>query len=122
MRTSVKKSTGPQRQWLAHIRRAEEQGIALAQYCQARGLSVQSPYNARYELAHKGRRAVAIGPAAKQPRARSRFVAVQVAADPAAATAATCRVHLKDVVIECASLPSPSWLAELARGTAHAIA
>jgi hypothetical protein len=121
MKTNRRKLTGRQRQWLSHLRRAQARKQPLTQYCRAHGLSVQSLYNVRHELAEKGQRPAATRPAPKKSRAASRFVAIRVASRPAAISGATCRLHLKDVVIECASLPSPAWLAELARGAAHAV-
>lgn len=106
MKTNPGKLTRRQRQWLSHLRRAEARKMPLTQYCRAQGLSVQSLYNARYELTQK--------------RSASQFVAVQMAASPAVPGGA-CRVHLKEVMIECASLPSPAWLAQLAMGVPHAV-
>lgn len=109
-----------QREWLSHLRRAETRKMPLAQYCRAHGLSVQSLYNARYELKQMGPQSAVTLPAPRKARSASRFVAVQMAASPAV-PAAGCRVHLKEVIIECASLPSPAWLAQLAMGAAHAV-
>lgn len=120
MKANPRRLTRRQREWLSHLRRAEARKMPLAQYCQAQGLSVQSLYNARYELTLRGRRSMASKPAPKKSRSTTPFVAVQMAPSPAA-PAAVCRVHLKDVTIECASLPSPAWLAQLAMGAPHAV-
>lgn len=120
MKANPRKLTGRQQEWLTHLRRAEARKMPLAQYCRAQGLSVQSLYNARYELTLQERRSTASNPAPKKSRSTNPFVAVQMAPSPAAPVAA-CRVHLKDVTIECASLPSPSWLAQLAMGAPHAV-
>ena len=120
MKATPRKLTRRQGEWLSHLRRAEAHKMSLAQYCRAHGLSVQSLYNARYELAQRQRRSTASKPAPKKSRSKNPFVAVQVAPSPAV-PAAACRVQLRDVTIECASLPSPSWLAQLAMGAAHAV-
>lgn len=120
MKANPRELTRRRQQWLTHLRRADARKMSLAQYCRAQGLSVQSLYNARYELARQQRRSTASKPAPRKSRSTSPFVAVQMAASPAV-PAAACRVHLKDVTIECASLPSPSWLAQLAMGAPHAV-
>lgn len=119
MKANPRKVTRRQREWLSHLRRAEARKMPLAEYCRAQGLSVQSLYNARYELTRQERQSRASTPAPKKSRSASPFVAVRMAPDSGAPAA--CRVHLKDVTIECASLPSPAWLAELAMGAPHAV-
>jgi len=120
MKANPRKLTRRQREWLSHLRRAEARKMPLAQYCQAQGLSVQSLYNARYELTLRGRRSMASKPAPKKSRSTNPFVAVQMAPSPAV-PAAACRVRLRDVMIECASLPPPAWLVGLARGATDAV-
>jgi hypothetical protein len=120
MKAKLGRSTRRQQQWLTHLRRAEARKMPLAQYCRAQGLSVQSLYNARYELTQQERRSTASKPAPKKSRSTNPFVAVQMASSPAV-PAAVCRVHLKDVTIECANLPPPAWLAQLAMGASHAV-
>lgn len=117
MKAKPRTLTKRQQQWLTHLRRADARKMSLAEYCRVQGLSVQSLYNARYLLTQKRRRSRASKPAPKKPRSTSRFVAVQVAPGPTV-PAVACRVHLKDVTIECASLPSPGWLTQLATGGA----
>jgi hypothetical protein len=121
MKTNARKLTGRQRQWLSHLRRARARKLPLAQYCRAKGLSVQTLYNVRHELSRKGERRTASRPAARRTRPVGRFVAVQVALPPAVSPSVACRVHLKGVVIECASLPPSAWLAGLATGATHAV-
>lgn len=120
MRAKQRELTKRQRQWLSHLRRAEARKMPLTQYCRAQGLSVQSLYNARYQLTQKGQPAAAAKPAPKKSGSTNPFVAVQMAPSPAVPSAA-CRVHLKDVTIECPGLPSPTWLAQLAMGAPHAV-
>jgi hypothetical protein len=104
---------------LAHVRRAEARKVPLTQYCRANGLNVQSLYNLRSRLArHETVRRKA--PVAKKLKPESPFVAVRVAAQ-AVPSAAACRLQVKGWVIECATLPSPAWLAGLIVGDAHAV-
>ena len=63
MKANPRKLTGRQQEWLTHLRRAEARKMPLAQYCRAQGLSVQSLYNARYELTLQERRSTASKPA-----------------------------------------------------------
>ena len=120
MKANRRKLTRRQQEWLTHLRRAEAGKMSLAHYSRAQGLSVQSLYNARYEMTQQGRRSTASKPAPKKSRSANPFVAVQMAPSPVVPEA-TCRVHLKDIVIECTSLPSPVWLTQLAMGAAHAV-
>lgn len=120
MKATPRKLTRRQGEWLSHLRRAEARKMPLVQYCREQGLSVQSLYNARYELARQQRQSTASKAAPKKSRSTNPFVAVQIAPSPAV-PAVACRVRLKDVVIECASLPPPAWLAEFATGAIHAV-
>jgi hypothetical protein len=104
---------------LAHVRRAEAREVPLTQYCRAHGLNVQSVYNLRSRLARNaggGQQA----PVAKKRKRVTPFVAVRVAT-PAVPAPAACRLQVKGWVIECASLPSPTWLAGLIVGDTHAV-
>ncbi len=104
---------------LAHVRRAEARKMPLTQYCRANGLNVQSVYNLRSRLARHGagRRK---SPVVTKRKPESPFVAVRVAAQ-AVPAAAACRLQVKGWVIECASLPSPAWLAGLMAGETDAV-
>lgn len=121
MKTNAGKLTGRQQHWLLHLRRAEADKTPLAQYCRAKGLNVQSLYNARHELLGKGKRRSASRLAASKSKVVNRFVAVRLAASPAPSSGMVCRVQFKEVVIECASLPPPAWLAGLATEVTHAV-
>jgi hypothetical protein len=102
----------------AHVRRAQARKVPLTQYCRANGLNVQSLYNLRSRLASsEGRPRQAVP---KTRKAADPFVAVRVAA-PVAPAAAACRLQVKGWVIECASLPSPAWLAGLMAGDTNAV-
>lgn len=117
------KPTSRQAHWLSHLERARALKMPLAQYCRVRGLKVQSLYNTRHELSGKQRRAGASGRRRAQAGRASQFVAVELASAPSAgsARASACRIQLREVVIECASLPEPGWLSALARGVGDAV-
>jgi hypothetical protein len=89
----------------------------LTQYCRANGLNVQSLYNLRSRLARTESRPKQSVPKKRKPV--TGFVAVRVATP--AIPAAACRVQVKGWVIECASLPSPEWLAGLMAGDTDAV-
>jgi hypothetical protein len=119
MNTRRGKPTQQEQGLLAHVRRAQARKVPLTQYCRANGLNVQSLYNLRSRLARKeAGRQRATRPKKRKPV--TPFVAVRVAT-PVAAAAAACRLQFKGWVIECASLPSPAWLAGLMAGDAHAV-
>jgi len=118
MNTRRGKPPERERGLLAHVRRAEARKVSLAQYCRANGLNVQSVYNLRSRLARTEsgpRQAVS-----KKRKPVTPFVAVRVAA-PVAPAVAACRLQAKGWMIECASLPSPEWLAGLMAGETHAV-
>ena len=120
MNTNVK-PTARQAHWLSHLERARILKVPLTQYCRARGLNVQSLYNARHEQSGRARRVD--GGRARQKRAAKagRFVAVEFAATPTHVSGPACRIQLRDVVIECASLPEAMWVAALARGAGNVV-
>jgi hypothetical protein len=111
------KATHGEQGLLVHVRRAEAGKMPLTQYCRANGLNIQSVYNLRSRLARKEARRQTPRPKKRKPV--TPFVAVRVAT-PAPAAAA-CRLQVKGWVIECASLPSPAWLAGLMAGDTHAV-
>jgi hypothetical protein len=118
MNTRRGKPTQREQGLLAHVRRAEARKVPLTQYCRANGLNVQSVYNLRSRLARTKSRPRHAVPKKRKPV--TPFVAVRVAT-PAAAPSAACRLQVKGWVIECASLPSPAWLAVLMAGDANAV-
>src|SRR5271155_607182 len=113
MNTRRGKPTRREQGLLVHVRRAQARKMPLTQYCRANGLNVQSLYNLRSRLARTGNRPRQAVPKKRKPV--SRFVAVRMAA-PATPPSAACRLQVKGWVIECASLPSPEWLAGLMAG------
>jgi hypothetical protein len=118
MSTRRSKPTQREQGLLAHVRRAQTRKIPLTQYWRANGLNVQSLYNLRSRLARAESRPRQTTPKKRKPA--SPFVAVRVASPPTSPSAA-CRLQVKGWVIECASLPSPAWLAGLMSGDAHAV-
>lgn len=125
MKTNVK-PTVRQAHWLSHLERARGLGLPLAQYCRARGLNVQSLYNARHELSGKPPRGVVRGAEVSgTPRKvvgkAGRFVAVEMSATPVRVSAPACRIQMRDVVIECADLPQAGWLLALTKGVADVV-
>jgi hypothetical protein len=120
---SKSKRRSRQAHWQAHLERARTLKMSLAAYCRSRGLSVQSLYNARHELSGKPPRTGTNGARQKKASGMNRFVAVELASTrPPIASGSACRIQLRDVVIECATLPEVEWLAALARGAANAVA
>lgn len=118
MKTTPKKLTRRERDYLTHVQRAQARGIPLAQYCRAKGVNVQSLYNLRYQLSRESRRRPK--GAAKKSSPMDKFISVQV--DSAAVSAgAACRLQVKGWVIECSSLPPREWLAGLMAGEVDAV-
>jgi len=116
--------------WLAHVRAASEQGVTIAAYAAAQGLSAAALYQAKSQLMKVG-----AWPRSSTPRARmrissrrqrsapaSRFVPVRVTA------AVPCRLsHVSGWTLTCDALPSAQWLMDLVRdavlpGATHAAA
>lgn len=118
MKTRGAKRTQRQQELIRHIRRAQAGKIPLVQYCRTNGLAVQTLYNLRSRLARTGSRPRRSVPIKRKPV--TPFVAVRVAR-PTTGPAAACRLQIKGWVIECASLPSPQWLAGLMAGDTHAV-
>src|SRR5215469_18140032 len=114
MNTKSEDLTAAEQQYLERAKAAEGEGMSLAQYYRAKGLSVYSLYNVRRRLIQKG--VVARGRAAWST-ARSKteaFVAVRVVKPAEAGSSSVCRLkHPSGWVIECASWPEPSWMAAL---------
>ena len=118
MNTRRGKPTQRAQRLLAHVRRAQARKVPLTQYCRANGLNVQSLYNLRSRLARAESRPRQAVPKKRKPV--SPFVAVRMPA-PATPPSAACRLQVKGWVIECASLPSPAWLAGLMAGDTDAV-
>jgi len=114
MNTKSEDLTAAEQQYLERAKTAEGEGVSLAQYYRANGLSVYSLYNVRRRLIQKG--VVARGRAAwSTARAKAEaFVAVRVVSPTEAGSSSVCRLrHPSGWVIECFSWPEPSWMAAL---------
>jgi hypothetical protein len=114
MNTKSEDLTAAEQQYLERAKAAEGEGVSLAQYYRANGLSVYSLYNVRRRLINKG--VVARGRAAwSTARAKAEgFVAVRVLSPTEAGSSSVCRLrHPSGWVIECLSWPEPSWMAAL---------
>lgn len=114
MNTKSEVLTPAELQYLERAKAAESQGVRLAQYYRANGLSVYSLYNVRRKLIKKGvvaRARAAWSTARPRPEA---FVAVRVVRPAEAGGSSVCRLrHPSGWVIECLSWPEPSWMAAL---------
>lgn len=111
MDTKHEELTPAERKYLEHARAAESQGVRLAQYYRANGLSVYSLYNVRRRLIKKGIVARGRGGRSTASSKPERFIAVRVAP---VGMGAVCRLrHPSGWLIECGSWPEVSWLREL---------
>ena len=116
-RSKLRTSRTASQEWLDHIDRAQAQKLSLAQYCRNQNLNAQRLYNARYELSKRAPRSKA---KVRQLQSAGKFIEVQLAAEPAVGSMA-CRVRVLGGVIECATLPSASWLRSLMSGGGDAV-
>jgi hypothetical protein len=109
--------TDKQRRALEAMETARSQGLSLTEYARVQGLVVRELYDALAALRRRG-----VLPKSGR-KARSKFVAVQVASPVAVASpgmqrsdgsGVLCRiVHVRGHVIECSQWPPPSWVAAL---------
>lgn len=91
MKTTPKRLTRREQEYLAHLRRAQARKLPLAQYCRSRGLNVQGLYSLRHQLSKRnGPRSRA---SAKKSMPADKFIEVQVAATQLAPNGAACRMH-----------------------------
>jgi hypothetical protein len=114
--------TRAERRYLERVAEAQEQGLTLEEYYRASGLSVGWLHNIRRQLQGKG---VAVPePTAQGAAATSgKFVEVWVRPQTRSEGSTVCRLrHPSGWVIECASWPPGSWLAECFGGARHAAA
>ena len=111
--------------WLAHVRAASEQGVTIAAYAAAQGLSAAALYQAKSQLMKVGawpRSSVLRASARSSSRSKhstpaSRFVPVRVT------DAMSCRLsHVSGWTLTCDGLPSAQWLMTLVRDAIHAAA
>ncbi len=105
--------------WLGHVRAASEQGLTIAAYANAQGLSAAALYQAKSVLMKCGawpRSTQRSSPSKSRVKA-SAFVPVRMGI-----STRSCRLsHVSGWSIECDDLPSAAWLTELLRG-AHVAA
>jgi hypothetical protein len=111
--------------WLGHVRAASEQGVTVAAYAAAQGVSAAALYQAKSQLMKMG-----AWPRTSAPRVRvrslssgnrrasaSRFVPVRVT------DAVACRLsHVSGWTLTCDDLPSAQWLSLLVQGGTDAAA
>jgi len=111
--------------WLAHVRAASEQGVTIASYAAAQGLSAAALYQAKSQLMKAGAWPRSSGPRtsvrssqySKRVARASRFVPVRVT------DSVSCRLsHVSGWTLTCDGLPSAAWLLSLVQGHLHATA
>jgi hypothetical protein len=102
-----------QQYWLEHLRAASARGVSLAEYARMEQLDSDALYRWRTLFRRRGEIT-----AKETKEATVRFSAVRIDNGSAALSAVTVRVG-SVLQIECASLPSPQWLAAFARELAH---
>lgn len=103
--------TDHERHCLSHLNRAQQQGLSLRAYAEARGLKVGSLYQTKSQLKKKGLLDARVGVEAD-------FVAVDVA--PANASAVLRLRHPGGWELECATWPPVDWLHRVLRGGSDA--
>jgi len=124
--------------WLAHVRAASEQGMTIAAYAAAQGVSASSMYQAKSQLMKVGAWPRSSAPSASgrsssrnhRRAPASRFVPVSLVRDSDASEArkraeasrvsdeVSCRLsHVSGWTLTCTALPSAPWLRELVRDT-----
>jgi hypothetical protein len=115
--------TAGEREYLEHLRRSQERKLTLRQYCRDEGLSVQRLYSLSHQLRRK-RGGVPLLPTAKTHKPAGDFVAVRMVPSPAPSApgaSTVCRLRAPNGwVVECASWPQASWMAQFLNGDTHA--
>jgi hypothetical protein len=102
--------------WLSHVRAASEQGVTIAAYAAAQGLSAAALYQAKSQLMKMGAWPQS-SPRRKRAAQASRFVPVRVT------ETVSCRLHhVSGWTLTCDGLPSASWLLSLVQGGIDAAA
>lgn len=123
MATTQSELTAGERDYLEHLRRSQERGLTLRQYCREQGLSVQRLYSLSHQLRRK-RGPVPVLETAKTNKPAGNFVAVRMTPSPAlpgAGAGTVCRVRSPNGwVVECTSWPQASWMAQFLSGDTHA--
>jgi hypothetical protein len=119
MKKTQNELTAGEREYLEHLRRAQERKLSLGQYCRDQGLSVQRLYSISHQLRRRRGR-VPLEPSAKRQPPAGDFVAVRMA--PSAPGSGTvCRLRAPNGwVVECTSWPQASWMTQFLNGDPHA--
>lgn len=112
-----KNMTANQRQALQCDRIARRRGVALSAQAREQGLNVRVVYDAIAALRRNG---TLPAPGATRAAAKSKFVAVRIAA-PAVdsvppSAVVVCQVRVGTIQISCQQWPPAAWLANLAAG------
>jgi transposase-like protein len=105
----------PLQHWWEHVQAAISRGVTIAEYARAEQLDSEALYRWRALFRRQGRLTAA--EPKKAPRsastgdsgARARFSAVRVTGSSAVVTISVGAL----LQVQCASWPSPQWLAEL---------
>ena len=111
--------------WLGHVRAASEQGVTIAAYAAAQGVSAAALYQAKSQLMKVG-----AWPRASAPRASARSSSLRRRSTPASrfvpvrvTDAMSCRLsHVSGWTLTCDTLPPTEWLNSLLRDAVHAAA
>ena len=116
--------------WLAHVQAASEQGMTIAAYAAAQGVSASSMYQAKSQLMKVG-----AWPRSSAPSASGRLSSRSHRSSPAShfvpvrvTEGVSCRLsHVSGWTLTCTALPSAQWLMDLVRdavlpGATHAAA
>lgn len=92
--------------WAAHVAAAEQEGISASEYARRHGLAVKSLQYWRRKLNTLNK--------TERPLQAGKFVALHIA--PGAARQNNCALELPSGLrLEMSAIPSPEWLAALAR-------
>ncbi len=101
--------------WAAHVAAIQCEGIFVSAYAKRENLSLASLYYWQRKLGE------VVAPDSAAPVPASRFMELRVGERAVARSSAACTVELAGGVrLELAELPSPEWLANLARAAAGA--
>jgi hypothetical protein len=110
------KLTEREREYLEHVRRAQERGVSFAEYCRSVGLKAEPWHTVRHGMVRKGLLPAggnrAAGKTQPSRPKRSRFVPVRLRSSGSETSSdAACRLrHPSGWVIECTQVPELAWL------------
>jgi hypothetical protein len=124
--TKSKSLTERQQQALEHLRKAQERGSSLVEYCSAFGLEVKDLYMVKQQLVRKGvltqegRRKTEEADRSDKAGAFVPVRVVPAAPVPMSPAVSWRLLHPSGWVIECGGLPPASWMAAVLAGGTHA--